>query len=565
MTLSSPLPTGPIRTKSRRALAFPLLAPGLAADFLFLAVISAMAGANPGSAFATEKPHANIIQPQTSHIGAAAVPVLASGTVVTPAAAAELTNLCAPGGLYPGQTIWSVSDRMTEPPGATTGTARIEQYRNGQLIAVYTSFVNQPGCAYLGNGQDVQTPGPAALSGCGPFTRTHSYRLAADGDNFLVYPAIYSGNYNQPWIGPLPDSAADASAGIYHTPQNITISGVVDAANGNQRPVILLGTAAAYNTLSQAPLYIAASRGLTISNINVVGGPGANPGQAGIYIDGAANLTLRSLRVHSFIASNAHGILSSVNSSGTLTLDQIEVDHNGGPHTYADDVTVNASQNDPHFTLAVSGSYFHDAVLGHLLRSAAQNTLITGTYFEGGLPLPHTSDAESYLLDLPQGGNVSVRTSLFVKNKSGPDANGIAISYGDTGLTAGGVNNIDVENNDFVTYSATYDGFHPIQPYLFFWPPLTPQGPNWPAGLGTRILKNIYTGFCGSPYIGDIAETAAFSELAQNFTLLSKYQSNDAALSQSLPNYVPVTTTPTYQQRATAGAPRSLPTLGAMD
>jgi hypothetical protein len=495
-----------------------------------------------------------------AHTQAAPV-TLQSGTYTTAAASTALPQLCAGSLAYPTHMTWQ-GGVAGAPQSASSGTPRIEQYRNGQLIAVYHSFVNDTGCAYLGGGQDVLNPASAARSGCGAFTRTHAYRLAMAGDSFLVYPAVYAGAINQPWFGPMWDSDADYSAGIFHNPDQVSIIGVT--VNG-VRPVILVGPSApmGYNTLSQAPVYFDQSNGMVWDNIDVrnVGGQG---GVAGIYIGAASNLTLKNLRVSGFASSNADGILGATNVAGSLTIDSAEIDHNGGTNGPSHDIYIGASQTDPNFTLTLSHSWLHDAYYGHLLKSRAQTTVLTANYLEGGLPLGHHDVAESYLADFPNGGTETIHNNVFSKTASGADSNATLIRFGEEGIRDTRPQSFDFENNTLIAFSATNGGGATLTPFGFFAGSL-PGDQSFPATIATRIQKNLYTGFCAAPYLGDIAVAADFTDLTGNFHLRPQIISDESALAASESSFVTVIGTTTYSHQANTGPMRGNARIGARD
>lgn len=79
-------------------------------------------------------------------------------------------------------------------------------------------------------------------------------------------------------------------------------------------------------------------------------------------------------------------------------------------------------------SLTVTGSYFHEATVGHNLKTRARESVIENSYFMDG-----PAGTSSYLADFAEGGRVVLRGNLFHK---GPYAqNPSAISYGSEGLT----------------------------------------------------------------------------------------------------------------------------------
>jgi hypothetical protein len=467
------------------------------------------------------------------------------------AAGAAWARLC-PNPPYPAAWTWG-PDVVNAPVSATHGQPKIQQIRNGKVIATYRSFADGPTCNYRSL-PAWQSPGDAAESGCGPFTRNHAYRLWAPGDKFLVYPAIYGGDENQPYFGPTFDSDAQYADGHgTATPMsNLTISGVVQ--NG-ERPVILVTGPASNNTLGQGVVYFAHSTGLTFENINVVEERGGWVGRAAVYDVGGSNLTIRNVRVSNFAQQGiggAMGIFGAGEYTGFLMLDRVELDHNGGQNGPAHNAYINASETDPNFTVTFRNSWSHDSYYGHLFKSRAQHTVVEGSYLQGGTPQPGQTQAEAFLLDAPNGGQLDVTNSIFVKSASGFESNGIAIAYFEEGEPRSGAPrdySVDIENNTFVGLSATYDGTHPNRP---FW--IT-------KGNATmQIRNNVFAGWCPignaeKDMRGELALTVAPSEIEPDYTLRTKY---DGAAG-------PAQGEPTYQHETADGGPRKLLTVGAKD
>ena len=101
--------------------------------------------------------------------GKAATP-LTAGMLVTTDATAQQAQLCPQGLGYPSEASWAGRPALL-PQSATGGQPLITQYRNGVLIASYTTFANQPSCTLAGDGTDYLNPAAPSASGCGPFTR----------------------------------------------------------------------------------------------------------------------------------------------------------------------------------------------------------------------------------------------------------------------------------------------------------------------------------------------------------------------------------------------------------
>ncbi len=489
-----------------------------------------------------------------------------TGNVITPAAQQEQQGLCHGQG-YPAEWNWD-PHKMNLPPGsATSGNPLIVQMRGGVAIATYTNFgANANTCVYKGDGTDWQNPGPPAASGCGAFARNHAWRLWAPGDEFLVYPGVYQSNTEQPWVASQYDGPVQYNANKITMLQNVKITGVVQ---NNVRPVILLATGASDNTLNQGAVFIGSSVNVTWSNINVIGLPGASTGKAGFYLDGAKNFTLSNTRISGFINAGQNGLFATGDNTGTLSILGVEIDHNGGQDGPTHNAYINASITDPNYQVIVRHLYSHDAYYGHLFKSRAQETTVEGSYLQGGLPQSGQTQAETYLLDVPNGGKLHVINTIFVKNASGPFSNGMSIAFGEEQCSAGGplcpfANSLDVENNTFVSLTDLYDGQHPTFPFFLYPVPteaveMTPNQQQWPSNVAATFINNAFVGYCPQgnmdDYRGSTSLTEGFSELGLDYSLATKY----------IDQLTTIIGLPSYAHLATRGVNRKLATVGAQD
>lgn len=411
---------------------------------------------------------------------------------------------------YPAQWVWA-SDKTIDPmPRAATDddgfSPRIEQVRAGRVIAVYTRLggTNRGSAEYDPNAIDTSA---------GAFSRM-PYRRLDDGDLFLVYPAVYRGEDQQPWIGPLPSSAADFAAGRTSVPARITIRGVTV---GGVRPVIRMdATSASNNTLGQAPIYVDQSLGVTIENIDVDGTGARSAGKAGVYVNGATDLTLRDMRIHGFRAVSANGVFGTGNNAGTLRLERLRLYDNGGDSGPEHNVYINASETDPGFTVAMSGSWSYDVYFGHLFKSRAQRNVLEANYFMGASAAAG-GQAESYLVDIPDGGELTMTNNVLAKNRSGAGSNGNLLSYGVESFGAR-THGLDIRHNSFVSFGCTYDGLHTIAPlYTGGFDPRRP-----PIGMSIAVEANLLAGFCDvgaiSPLFGASNTTLPITAIAQDFS-----------------------------------------------
>jgi hypothetical protein len=394
------------------------------------------------------------------------------------------TNYCTTNN-FPTQWNWTPPTFADQPKAATGGTPLIKHYRNGQLIATYTKF----GQGTFGRPNMQDNPDPEA----GAFHR-NGYQNWKDGDLFEVYPAVYQGEDQQPWIGQGFINDADYSAGRFNTPKNITIRGIT--VNG-RRPVIKLnGIGTSNNTLGQSAVYFDTSENIVFENIDIDGSGASYVGKAGIYLNGAKNLTLRNLRIHSFKGVQANGIFGTGNNSGLLRLENIELFDNGGANGPEHNIYLNRSSSDPNFTVLVRGSWSHDAYYGHLFKSRAQRNILEGNYFMGTKSTG--VQTENYLVDIPEGGTLVLRNNVLVKNFSGDNSNAMSVTFAMENQNNAANNRILIENNTFVAFSKYYDTQnHPIYPMQFYYPAKVPGEAGFPV-FPTTIRNNVFVGYCGT-------------------------------------------------------------------
>ena len=185
---------------------------------------------------------------------------------------------------------------------------------------------------------------------------------------------------------------------------------------------------------------------------------GKNAGGKGIWVIQGGNVTVDSIEFHDAKVPDqngagirAEGLNLTINNSGfydnengilggdagTITVDRSEFARNGFGDGFTHNIYIG-----PIDRLNVTSSYFHEAKIGHNLKSRAKQTYIENSYFMDG-----PTGTSSYLVDFPNGGVVYLRGNLFQK---GPDAdNSIAIAYGQEGLNKP-VNTLEMVHNTVV-------------------------------------------------------------------------------------------------------------------
>jgi len=173
---------------------------------------------------------------------------------------------------------------------------------------------------------------------------------------------------------------------------------------------------------------------------------GINAGGKGIWVVSGSNITIDSvefrnaavpdlngagiraehggwLRIrNSGFYDNENGILTNSGAT-TLVIEGSEFARNGRGDGFTHNLYVGQIDR-----LTVSASYFHEAKVGHNLKSRARESVIENSYLMDG-----PTGTASYLADFPNGGRVVMRGNLLHK---GPSAqNPSAISFGAEGLT----------------------------------------------------------------------------------------------------------------------------------
>ena len=135
---------------------------------------------------------------------------------------------------------------------------------------------------------------------------------------------------------------------------------------------------------------------VTISNFEFSGAQVVDGNGAGIRYQ-AGNLTLNNCYFH----DNQEGLLATDNPAGSITINASEFAHNGVGDPAAAGYGLTHNIYVGHIAaLTITGSYFHDAVVGHEIKSRALATTIQDSRIVDG-----TAGTASYSIDLPNGGD----------------------------------------------------------------------------------------------------------------------------------------------------------------
>ena len=136
---------------------------------------------------------------------------------------------------------------------------------------------------------------------------------------------------------------------------------------------------------------------------------------AAIRYEGGS-LTLNNDYFH----NNQDGMLAAADPNGTITINNSEFAFNGA----GDGKTHNLYVNDIAL-LTITDSYFHDANVGHEIKSRAEDTVITNSRIFDLL------STASYSIDLPNGGNATISNDVIEQGPNTQNPN--IIAYGEEG------------------------------------------------------------------------------------------------------------------------------------
>ncbi len=280
------------------------------------------------------------------------------------------------------------------------------------------------------------------------------------GEEFSTLAAAVAASHNGDVI--------DVQAGTYTNDfatitTNITIQGVGGMVN-------LVATQSPPN----GKAILTTDADVTLDHIAFSGASVPDGNGAGIRYE-TGNLTIENCYFH----DNQEGLLGG-NSAGTVTVINSEFAHNGAGDGQTHNIYVGEIG-----TLQIENSYFHDAIVGHEIKSRADNTIIENTRI-----FDNATGTASYSIDLPDGGNALIKNDIIEK---GPQAENDAVIHfggetatpyansslqitGDTVLNDLGPQAVALNNQTNITASLTND-------QLFgFSPSHVSEGPTMQAG-----------------------------------------------------------------------------------
>ena len=167
---------------------------------------------------------------------------------------------------------------------------------------------------------------------------------------------------------------------------------------------------------------------VTINGFDISGVTVGDANGAAIRYEGGA-LTLNNCYIH----NNQDGLLGAPDSAGTITINNSEFAFNGGGTGNTHNIYVGAIA-----TFTANDSYFHDANVGHEIKSRAANNIITNNR------IFDLQSSASYSIDLPDGGNATITGNTI---EQGPNTQNPAIFAYAEENTANPGTSINFSNN----------------------------------------------------------------------------------------------------------------------
>lgn len=184
-------------------------------------------------------------------------------------------------------------------------------------------------------------------------------------------------------------------------------------------------------------IWVVQGSNMTVVNLEFHGARVPDRNGAGIRQQ-ARNLTLRSTAFF----DNENGVLAGDDAASTITIEDSEFARNGFGDGYSHNIYVGKIGR-----LHVRSSYFHEAKIGHQLKTRARENVIELNYFIDG-----PEGSSSYLLNFDNGGRATVRGNLLHK---GPRADNSTLITHYSNIWGPEYNSLTLEHNTLVS---TYPG-----------------------------------------------------------------------------------------------------------
>src|SRR4051794_26590340 len=172
---------------------------------------------------------------------------------------------------------------------------------------------------------------------------------------------------------------------------------------------------------------ISESGNVTINGFDISGVFVGDGNGAAIRYQGG-NLTLNDDYFH----DNQEGILGAYSPTGNVTINHSEFAFNGTNAGNTHNIYIGGLN-----TLKIDNSYFHDANVGHEIKSRATNNIITNSR------ILDNGSSSSYSVDLSNGGNATISNNVIEQGLNGQNNN--IIAYASEGKTNAG-DNVSISN-----------------------------------------------------------------------------------------------------------------------
>jgi hypothetical protein len=172
---------------------------------------------------------------------------------------------------------------------------------------------------------------------------------------------------------------------------------------------------------------------ITINNFAFSRAQVTNRNGAGIRYE-RGNLILNNCHFY----YNENGLLSAADATGSIKINHSEFAYNGYGDGYTHNLYVGHIAD-----LTIDRSYFHDANVGHEIKSRSLNTTIRNSR------IYDRDSTASYSINLPNGGDVVIQNNEIEQGSN--SQNFVIISYGEEGNLNPGTNFV-VSDNTIVNH-----------------------------------------------------------------------------------------------------------------
>ncbi len=228
-----------------------------------------------------------------------------------------------------------------------------------------------------------------------------AFAAASDGDTVAIDAGTYTDDF------------------CYISKNNLTIKGVGGKAH-------MVQSANETNTWHATPssngkaIWVTSGNDIKIDNVEMSGAHVPDLNGAGIRIEGT-NLSI----TNSYFHDNENGIMSSTNAASSIVVANSEFAKNGAcvdGHGCSHNMYIGAVGS---FTL--TGSYTHNASVGHLIKSRALKNIITYNRITG------EQGTDSYEVDIPNGGETYLIGNSIEQGPNSQNSN--IIAYAEEGAS----------------------------------------------------------------------------------------------------------------------------------